>query len=109
MFQPAGFFRKALMNATAGTDHHAHLFLDGRAKRLFINGRWTEATSGRTFASKSPVDGKTLAEIAEGDARDVDLAVAAARKAFEGPWRRTKPFDRQAMLLKLADLVEREF
>jgi aldehyde dehydrogenase (NAD+) len=50
-----------------------------------------------------------LATVAEGDAEDINRAVAAARKAFEGPWRKFKPYERQQLLLKLADLVEHHF
>ncbi len=84
-------------------------FLDGRPKLLFIDGRATAASTGRTFKTFNPSTGEVLAEIAEGDARDVDLAVAAARRALEGPWAGFKPFDRQQVMLKLADLVERHY
>ena len=78
-------------------------------KRLLIGGRWVAASSGRTFPSTDPATGDLLAHIAEGGARDVDAAVAAARQAFEGPWRATKPFERQRLLLRLADLIDRDY
>lgn len=82
-------------------------FLDGKPKQLLIDGQHVPALSGRTFQTINPANGEVLADVAEADAADVDRAVAAARRAFdEGPWRRFKPFDRQAALLKLADLVE---
>ncbi len=83
-----------------------HPFLDGKPKRLFIGGKWLEAASGKTFATHNPATGELLANVAEGDAEDIDRAVAAAREAFNGPWRKFKPGQRQALLLKLADLVE---
>jgi aldehyde dehydrogenase (NAD+) len=86
-----------------------HPFLDGKAKRLLIDGRWVDAVSGETFETASPNDGEVLASIALGGAQDVDLAVAAARRAFEGPWSKVKPAQRQDLLLKLADLVDRHF
>lgn len=86
-----------------------HPFLDGKAKRMLIGGKWVEAASGRTFSSINPATGEVLAEVAEGDAEDIERAVAAARGAFDGPWRRVKPYERQNLLLKLADLVERHF
>jgi aldehyde dehydrogenase (NAD+) len=86
-----------------------HPFLDGALKRMLISGRWVEAASGKTFESRDPATGKLLANVAEGGAEDIDRAVAAARRAFDGPWRKVKPYDRQQMLLKLADLVERHF
>ena len=83
--------------------------LNGKPKRLFIDGRWAEAASGKTFDSVNPSTGEVLASIAEGDSEDIDRAVEAARRAFNGPWRKFKPFDRQNLLLKLADLVEQNF
>jgi len=77
--------------------------------RLLIDGAWREALSGERFETRNPASGALLANVSAGDAADVDLAVAAARKAFDGPWSRFSPFDRQRCLLKLADLVEANF
>ncbi|SCW46373.1 aldehyde dehydrogenase (NAD+) [Sphingobium faniae] len=84
-------------------------FLDGKPKQLLIDGKHVDALSGRRFESFSPSTGELVAEIALADAEDVDRAVKAARAAFEGPWSRFKPAERQAVLLKLADLVDAEF
>src|SRR5262245_54605636 len=84
-------------------------FLKGGIKRMLIDGKWVEAASGKTFESRNPATGELLAHVAEGDAADIDLAVAAARRAFNGPWAKLKPYERQQILLKLADLVERHF
>ncbi len=84
-------------------------FLDGQVKGLFIDGRSRPALSGRTFDSVSPRNGELLATVALAGREDVDLAVAAARRAFEGEWSRFKPFDRQQVMLKLADLVEKHY
>jgi len=85
-------------------------FLDGKPKLLLIDGKHVAAQSGKTFKTMNPTTGKVLAEVAEAGAGDIDAAVAAARRAFEeGPWRKFKPFDRQAVLLKLADLVDKHF
>src|ERR1700736_1442932 len=86
-----------------------HPFLDGAVKRMLIDGRWVDAASGKTFESRNPATGELLAEVAEGDAEDINRAVAAARRAFDGPWRTWKPFERQQLLLKIADLVEKPF
>jgi aldehyde dehydrogenase (NAD+) len=86
----------------------AAAFLSGR-HRLLIDGKWVDAKSGKTFESRNPATGEILAQVAEGDAADIDLAVAAARRAFTGPWSRMKPYERQAVLLRLADLVEANF
>jgi aldehyde dehydrogenase (NAD+) len=90
-------------------DAKQHPFLTGKPKRLFIDGKWVEAASGKTFDTHNPSTGEILASVAEGDSEDIDRAVAAARRAFNGPWSKFKPFDRQAILLKLADLVEQNF
>jgi aldehyde dehydrogenase (NAD+) len=84
-------------------------FLTGKPKRMFIDGKWVEAASGKTFDTINPSTGEVLATVAEGDAEDIDRAVAAARRAFTGPWSKFKPFERQNILLKLADLVEQHF
>lgn len=65
-----------------------------------------EARSGKTFQTHNPATGELLADVAEGDAADIDRAVEAARRAFEGPWSKWRPAERQALLLRLADLVE---
>ena len=84
-------------------------FLDGRPKRMLINGQWVEAASGKTFDTINPSTGETLASIAEGDAEDINRAVTAARQAFEGPWSKFKPYERQYVILRLADLIEQDF
>jgi len=76
---------------------------------MLIGGKWTDAASGKTFPSLNPATGEVLAHVAEGDREDVDRAVAAARRAFDGSWRKTKPYERQMLLLGLADLIERHF
>src|SRR6516165_5211140 len=86
-----------------------HPYLDGTVKRLLIDGKWVEAASGKTFDSLNPATGEVLAKVAEGDAEDINRAVSAARRAFEGRWGKVKPFERQNLLLKLADLVEKNF
>ncbi len=84
-------------------------FLDGRPKKLLIAGEWVEAVSGTTFPSINPSTGKVIAEVAEGAAEDANRAVAAARQAFEGPWRTMKPADRQSLVWRLADVVEANY
>jgi len=86
-----------------------HAYADGSFKKMLIDGKWVAAVSGKHFESRNPATGELLATVAEGDAEDINRAVTAARKAFEGPWSKFKPFERQQLLLKLADLVERNF
>ena len=78
-------------------------------QRLLINGRWVEAASGKTFPTFNPATGEVLAQVAHGGSADVDLAVSAARRAFENPaWRYMNAMDRTKLLLRLADLIERD-
>jgi len=74
---------------------------------LLINGKWQDSVSGKTFATVNPATGETICQVAEGDKADVDLAVKAARKAFEeGPWSKMSAAERGRLLNKLADLIE---
>jgi len=77
-------------------------------QRLVIGGKRTDSSSGETFETVNPATGEVLARVARGNAADVDLAVAAARRAFEDrAWRTLSAYDRSNLLLKLADLIER--
>ena len=77
-------------------------------RTLLIDGEWVAAASGKTFEVRDPSSDTVIAHCALGDAADVDRAVAAARCAFEdGDWPRMKPVDRERLLHRLADLIER--
>jgi aldehyde dehydrogenase (NAD+) len=76
------------------------------AKGVFINNRWQPCDSGKTIDVYAPAEGKVFARIASGDARDIDLAIAAARRAFtEGPWGRLTAVERGRLLSKLGLLI----
>jgi phenylacetaldehyde dehydrogenase len=76
-------------------------------RSLLINNRWMKAASGRTFETVDPATGEVLAEVPAGEKHDIDLAVKAARKAFENPaWSGMTPSQRGKLLWKLADLLE---
>lgn len=76
-------------------------------QKMFINGEWVNSVSGKTFETVNPATGEVVCRVAEGDKADIDLAVKAARKAFEsGPWAKMTPADRGRLLNKLADAVE---
>ena len=71
--------------------------------KLFIDGKYVDAISGKTFDDVNPATGEVIARVAEADYADVDLAVKAARKAFdEGPWPRMAVAERSAILMKFA-------
>src|SRR5436305_15140743 len=74
---------------------------------MLIGGKWVDSQSGKTFATLNPATGETICQVAEGDKADVDLAVKAARKAFEsGPWPKMSASERGRLLFKLADAIE---
>jgi aldehyde dehydrogenase (NAD+) len=77
--------------------------------QCFIGGQWTASQSGKTFDTINPATEEVIASVAEGDAADIDLAVKAARTAFEsGDWRKMDARDRGKLINKLADLIEEE-
>lgn len=73
--------------------------------KLWIDGKPVAARSGKTFAVMNPADGKVLANVAEGDAADVDAAVRAAAQAASGPWGKMSPRERARILFQFARLV----
>jgi aldehyde dehydrogenase (NAD+) len=75
--------------------------------QLLIDGHRVPSSSGRTFKSINPATEEVIATIAEGNEVDVDRAVAAARRAFEGPWRTMRAAERGNLLLKWAELLKR--
>lgn len=78
-----------------------------RPRKMFIDGKWVEAASGKTFPTYNPATGEVLAQIAEGDREDIDRAVKAARKAFEsGAWPEMTASQRGRLIWKLGDLIE---
>lgn len=75
---------------------------------LFIDGTFRDSVVGRRRDVISPIDGRVLTSIAEGNREDIDLAVAAARRAFEaGKWSRAAPAERKKVMHRIADLIER--
>ena len=76
------------------------------ATQAMIDGQQVSALSGATFAAINPATGETLAQVAACGAADVDVAVRAARRAFEaGVWSQRSPTERKAVLLRLAELI----
>ena len=74
--------------------------------QLFINGKFVDAVSGKTFESINPRDGSVIAHVAEGDVEDVNRAVAAAKASFDsGVWSEMAPLDRKNIMLKWAQLI----
>src|SRR5579883_524380 len=99
--------RSLLRMATDITAMPQIAFLQQQPVKMLIGGQWVEAASGKTFETYNPSTGEVLARVAEGDAEDINRAVAAARKAFEsGPWPKLTPAQRGRLLWKLSDLIE---
>lgn len=80
--------------------------LGSEPRQLFIGGEFVAARSGKTFEVVDPATGEAFASVASGEAADIDAAVSAARAAFP-KWAATPPGARADVLLKLADLIER--
>jgi phenylacetaldehyde dehydrogenase len=75
-------------------------------RKLLIDGKWLDAASGKTFPVENPATGDVIAHAAEGDKKDIDRAVKAARRAFEsGPWPRLSPSERGRLVWRLGDLI----
>ncbi|MFD1559465.1 aldehyde dehydrogenase family protein [Paraburkholderia silviterrae] len=79
-------------------------FVQG-AKKMLIGGQWVEPSSGQHIEAINPATGELLCHIARGDAQDVDRAVAAARRAFEGAWSRFTAHERRKLLLRVHDAI----
>lgn len=75
-------------------------------KRMLIDGELVEAVSGATFPTLDPATGEKIADVAEAGPEDLDRAVAAARRALEGPWSELPATERGRLIGRLADLVE---
>jgi phenylacetaldehyde dehydrogenase len=88
-----------LSRPTAAFLSHSH--------KLLIDNEWVDAASGKTFPVYNPATGSVLTEVAEADKEDVDRAVRAARRAFDGgPWHRMAGSRRSRLLWRLAELIE---
>jgi betaine-aldehyde dehydrogenase len=74
--------------------------------QLYINGEWVESSSDKTFPVYDPSTEEVIARVPDGNSKDVDRAVAAAKAAFEeGPWSTTTPQERGRVLFRLAEKI----
>ena len=74
--------------------------------QLFIDGKFVDAASGKTFENFSPSDGHLICNVASGDIEDINRAVASAKKAYDsGIWREMNPRDKKAIMLRWAQLL----
>ncbi|KAJ1419822.1 Aldehyde/histidinol dehydrogenase [Sesbania bispinosa] len=75
--------------------------------KLFINGQFVDSLSGKEFETIDPRTGEVIARIAEAGKEDIDVAVKAARVAFDdGPWPRLPGTERARIMMKWADLID---
>jgi len=96
----------ALANDLSVLGRPSRDFLGSRHQN-FIDGKFVDAAGGETLAVVDPTSGREVGRVPASDEKDIDLAVKAARRAFDaGPWRRMKGPERERLLLKLADLLE---
>ena len=90
----------AISKPKLGKDSKAFL---AKKHQMLIDGKWVEARSGKTFAVEDPATEEIIARVPAGEKADIDLAVAAARRAFEsGPWSRISPADRSRLVWRWA-------
>ena len=75
--------------------------------RNFIDGQFVEPVAGKYLDNIEPATGKPYSRVAESGSRDVDLAVTAAARAF-ADWSHTAATERSRILLRIADLIERD-
>jgi phenylacetaldehyde dehydrogenase len=93
--------------STPTMDPNVSAFVSAKRK-LFINGKFVDAASGKTFPTFNPATGEVLANVAEGDREDINRAVKAARAAFDtGAWSKMPTAQRGKLIWKLADLIEK--
>lgn len=90
----------------AHRDNLAKTFLP-REHKLFIDGKWVESSGNERIAVYNPATGAQHATVPAGTAQDIDRAVQAAERAFKGPWSTMSGAARTRVLLKLADLIEK--
>ena len=78
--------------------------------KVFINNKWVDALSGKTFATINPSTGEKIVDVQESDAADANVAIKAARTAFElgSTWRTMDASQRGRLLERLAGLIERD-
>ena len=93
--------------ATVSNIHNRVQEFISQPRKMFINGKWVEAASGKTFPVYNPATGEVMAQVAEGDREDIDRAVKAARQAFDsGVWTDMTASERGRLIWKLGDLIE---
>jgi aldehyde dehydrogenase (NAD+) len=95
-----------MLTAQLGLKPKVKEFLEGKIE-LFIDSKFVPSVSGKTFKTLNPATEEVLAVVSEAQEEDIDLAVKAARRAFEsGPWPDMRAAERARVIYKFADLIE---
>ena len=94
---------------TSILDQTVPRFLAEPNKQHFIDGRWVPSATGERIETFNPATGQVLATLARGRQAEIDAAVVAARRAFEGPWSAFTPAQRQRVIMRFAELFEQHF
>ena len=87
----------------------ARSFLSREVHQLVIDGQRVPSASGQTLTTVNPSTGEVLGQLAAGDQSDIDRAVTAARRAFVGKWSTWSPYERQALLNRVAQVLDEKF
>ena len=78
-----------------------------QTQKLYINGKWVEAKSCKTFDVEDPATGKKISTCAAGGEEDINMAVSAARKCFDsGKWHSVPPNEKGKIIWKIAELID---
>src|SRR6476660_4216696 len=98
--------RGTMTHTQATAPRRAQLVEEIGLQRHYIDGEFRESAAGGTFTTLDPATNEVITEASDGQAADVDAAVAAARRAFdEGPWPKMKARERKALMQKLVGLI----
>jgi aldehyde dehydrogenase (NAD+) len=92
-------------SSNTGLSPRGSTFSDEGVKKLLIDGKWVSASSDRLIETRNPANGEVIGKFSSATLKDVDRAVVAARKAYEGGWSRWKPNERQRLLLRINELL----
>nr|WP_184078759.1 aldehyde dehydrogenase family protein [Sphingobium subterraneum] len=82
-------------------------FLADSRKTHFIDGAWVASVAGDGIETLNPATGEVIATLDRGGQAEINLAVAAARRAFEGPWSRFTPSERHRLIMRIYEVMER--
>ena len=95
------------LDSAAKPNSAAKAFLKDQHKKMLIANEWVEAIDGQEFTTVDPASGETLASFPRANKADADVAVAAAKKAFDdGAWRHTAPAEKAKILWRVGELID---